>query len=396
MKNQKIQFTVTDAPVQFRFEASGHSVLEAILEQNTLRLSMRFTARETPLTLSAPVQIGDEITFVYRTYRLELSVNGTLADEEWPFGADYLADARQTVSHTILRMSPLDEIPEEPTVSGSFIHAQGWCPGNGVFVGDCMPYADQDRYHLLYLKDRHHHRSKWGLGAHQWAHISTADFVHWDMHPMAVEIDDPLEGSVCTGSHIYENGRHLLYYTIRKADGSPATIQRSVSQDGYHFRKDPEFQLLLSVRYYGVSAWDPKVIRGEDGLLHMLVTTTDLTLNKGCLAHLVSENGDSWQELGNVFIREDGEPECPDYFKIGDTYYLVRDGYYHYSTEPLSGWIQPHNSKIPCGSVPKGAFWRDRLVFAGFNGEGKYAGTLTFLEAVQQPDRTLRFLPFQP
>lgn len=395
MKNQKTTFVVVENPVQFLFEAAGMPVWEATLEQGTLHICMRFTANEMPLTLSAPASVGDEVTFTYRPYRLELAVNGVLLDEEWPFGEDYLADAQQTVFNATLHQTAVEEAPEEPSITGHFINAQDWCPGNGVFVGDCMPYTHGGRYHVLFLKDRHHHHSKWRLGAHQWAHISTADFVSWDIHPMAVEIDDPLEGSICTGSHICENGRHLLYYTVRKADGSPATIQRSVSHDGYHFRKDPNFQLLLSQRYYGVSARDPKVFRGEDGLLHMFVTTTDLTLGKGCLVHLSSLNGDSWEEQGNVFVREDGEPECPDYFKIHDTYYLVRDGYYHYSTEPMSGWIQPENSRIPCGSVPKGSFWHGRLIFAGFEGNGSYAGTLTFLEAIQQPDRTLRFIPFQ-
>ena len=211
MKNQKTTFVVVENPVQFLFEAAGMPVWEATLEQGTLHICMRFTANEMPLTLSAPASVGDEVTFTYRPYRLELAVNGVLLDEEWPFGEDYLADAQQTVFNATLHQTAVEEAPEEPSITGHFINAQDWCPGNGVFVGDCMPYTHGGRYHVLFLKDRHHHHSKWRLGAHQWAHISTADFVSWDIHPMAVEIDDPLEGSICTGSHIGETGRHLLY-----------------------------------------------------------------------------------------------------------------------------------------------------------------------------------------
>lgn len=394
MDTWKIRFILSDAPVQFLWAAQGEPVWKATLEEGVLSISMLFTADPRPLILTAAAIPGDEITFVYRPYRLELWVNGILVDEEWPFGNSYLADAIQTEANVPLKFEPAEPAPEEASVLGSFEHAEGWRPGGGVYVGDCMPYSHGGRYHLLYLKDRRRHGSKWGFGAHQWAHISTEDFIHWDIHPMAVKIDDPLEGSVCTGSHIFDNGRHLLYYTIRKSDRSPATIQRSVSVDGYHFRKDPDFRLLLSDRYRGVSARDPKVIRGEDGLLHMFVTTTDLTLNKGCLVHLVSFNGDDWEEQGNVFVREDThEPECPDYFKIGDYYYLVHDGIYTYSREPFGGWIQPENGVIPCGRVPKGAYWGNRLVFAGFDTDGQYAGTLIFREATQNPDGTLTFLP---
>ena len=257
-----------------------------------------------------------------------------------------------------------------------------------------MPYRKNDEYHVLYLKDRRHHGSKWGKGAHQWAHISTTDLVHWDVHPMAVEIDDPAEGSICTGSWILVNGVHQLYYTVRMSDGSSAPIRRSLSKDGYHYEKDKDFRFLLSDRYTGASARDPKVVMAEDGTMHMFVTTTDLTLNKGSLAHLVSFNGDDWEEQGNVFVREDThEPECPDYFKIGDYYYLIHDGIYTYSREPFGGWIQPENGVIPCGRVPKGAYWGDRLVFAGFDTDGQYAGTLIFREATQNPDGTLTFLP---
>ena len=393
MENWNVHFQIADTTVQFRYEAAGDTVWEASLEHGILRVSMGFTADPRPLTLTAEAKPGDEARFVYRPYRIELYVNDILADEEWPFGDNRLADARLTVSNTVLHRQALSPEPAQPVTLGSFTNAEGWCPGNGVFVGDCMPYDHEGRYHLLYLKDRHRHHSKWGFGAHQWAHISTLDFTHWDIHPMAVEIDDPLEGSICTGSHIYDNGRHLLYYTVRKADRSPATIQRSVSEDGYHYHKDPDFRFILSDRYNGVSARDPKVIRGEDGLLHMFVTTTDLTLNQGSLVHLTSRHGDRWTEQGNIFLRPDGEPECADYFKIGDFYYLIHDGCYVYSKEPFSGWQTPADGKIPCGTVPKGAFWQNRLIFAGFEGGGNYAGTLTFREALQQPDGTLRFVP---
>lgn len=392
----KIQFTLTPEPVQFRYETAGKTVWEAVVKDGNLHLSTLFTTHDTPLPLIAKAGAGDEITFVYRPYRIELYVNSILMDEEWPFGNHYLSNAQRTAGNAQLCTSPVEDAPEEPAFLTSFENAEGWRPGNGVYVGDCMPYTHDGRYHLLYLKDRHRHTSKWGKGAHQWAHISTVDFRHWDVHPMAVEIDDPMEGSICTGSHIFEQGKHYLYYTVRTSDGTPAPIQRSISEDGYHYRKDKTFRFTLSDRYDGPSARDPKIVRDADGLLHMFVTTTDLALQKGVLAHLTSSDNDIWTEIGNLYVRPDGhQPECPDYFQVDDLYYLIRDGHYVYSKQPFSDWIRPEDDLIPSGRVPKSAVWNGRIIFAGFATDGPYAGTLTFLEARRGKDNLLEFFPLE-
>lgn len=399
MEKWKIKFTLQDTPVQFRYEAENKTVWDAVYADGMLQVTMLFTVDPRPLVLTAPANAGDEILFTYRPYRLELFVNSVLMDEEWPWGENYLDSAMQTAANVVVSPNELTEPPELPSFCGGFENAEGWCPGNGVSVGDCMPYVHEDRFHVLYLWDRRHHASKWGRGGHQWAHISTADFKHWDIHPMAVEVDDPAEGAICTGSHIYHNGQHWLYYTVRQSDLSARPVLRSISEDGYHYRKDKSFCRFLSNRYRGLTDRDPQVVLGDDGLLHMFVTTTDLTIPHGCLAHLTSPDGVNWTEQPENLINwqrpipnaPNVEPECPYYCKMGDYYYLVHDGMYAYSRKPYSDWVHPENSRIPCGSVPKGAFWQGRLIFVGFEGHGKYAGTMTFLEATQNPDGTLSF-----
>ena len=91
---------------------------------------------------------------------------------------------------------------------------------------------------------------------------------------MAVEIDDPSEGSICTGSWIREGDTHYLFYTIRSCDGTPAKICRSISKDGYHFEKDRAFAFTLSDTYKGVSARDPKLVLDAQGRYHMFLTTS--------------------------------------------------------------------------------------------------------------------------
>ena len=216
---------------------------------------------------------------------------------------------------------------------------------------------------------------------------------------MVVEITDPSEASICTGSWIHHNGRHQLYYTIRTMDGSPAPIGRSVSEDGYHYEKDLDFRFTLSARYTGVSARDPKVIQGTDGQMHMFVTTRLVESRCGCLAHLTSPDGETWTEQEPIYVSptpDGGEPECPDYFFFRGRYYLVFSGQYRYSDKPFSDWKTPKDPFIPCHSVPKAAIWNDRLIFSGFTRiEGRYGGTLTFTEAVPDEAGELQYFPVQ-
>ena len=389
------RFTVTDHDCQYRMEQDGGTVLEIMYCGGALSASLVYDAVDEPLRLTADAKVGDDIILAFYPYRVELYRNGELCDEEWPFGSSRFAGAQTTVCNV---SADVCAMPMPPVSQGSFVGAEGWRPGGGVFVGDCMPFVYGDRYHVLYLKDRHHHRSKWGRGAHQWEHISTADLVHWEIHPMAVAIDDPMEGSICTGSHIYESGRHYLYYTVRKSDWSPATIDRSVSEDGLHYEKDRTFRFTLSEHYDQSSARDPKVIRGADGLAHMFVTTSETASGNGALAHLVSEDGDHWREIGSIYVSPDrDQPECSDYFEYRGKYYLIFSHHgraqYRYSDRPFDGWIIPEQPEIPCSSVPKAGIFGDRIIFAGFRGIDGYAGVMTFMEADSDENGVMRFFP---
>ena len=214
----------------------------------------------------------------------------------------------------------------------------------------------------------------------------------------AVVIDDPTEGSICTGSWMFDNNLHYLFYTVRMYNYGPARICRSISEDGYHFSKDKTFSFTLSDKYLAWRARDPKIIKDQEGVYHMLLTTTIKETGEGCLAHLISNDLNEWTELEEPLLVAPSEPECADYFFKDGFYYLVyslgSDGYYQYSKEPFSNWTVVEEP-IPCEMVPKAAIWNDRLIFTGFKLHGKkgedYAGTMTFLEAVVQEDGHLTY-----
>lgn len=398
----EMAFVPVTEGVQVIAHTTGQEVFSCVLKDSLLTVAIRYDFRpETPLRLTTRCAVGSEVCLRVMPWRIELYTDGALQDEEWPCGGHFLEQAEirnADCSLSLREYSP--EKAQEPAVLGSFENAGGWKPEKNVFVGDCMPFCHEGVYHVLYLKDRRRHHSKWGLGAHQWNHISSSDLRHWQIHPTAVEIDDPAEGSICTGSWIFDGVGHYLFYTVRSCDGSPARICRSLSRDGYHFEKDRCFSFTLSEKYTAPSARDPKVIKGADGRYHMFLTTTLKEEGLGCLAHLVSDDLCIWHELETplyVAAKDMWEPECPDYFYKDGWYYLVVSLYgkahYLYSRQPFSGWQQPEDPIIPCERVPKAAVWNDRLIFTGFSSGGEYAGTMTFLEAEVCPDGQLRYKP---
>lgn len=394
----KISFDISEIPLFASAQKNGAKTLEINAASGTLTLSFLYDHSENPLELRSKISLGDRVAAVLRDYRIELYVNGELKDEEWPFG-NRLFSAEDKIEPSInAEIRTADEQEDElPSVISSFRNAEGWHPGNGVFVGDCMPYRRGDEYHIMYLKDRHHHRSKWGYGAHQWEHISTKDFRTFNVHPTAIPIGEPWEGSICTGSWIKNGDKEFLYYTVRCEAGKPAPICRSVSDDGYHFIKDKAFGFALSNRYDTQNARDPKVIFGEDGLFHMFLTTKLVKENRGCLAHCISRDMEKWEETDEpIYISPDSHsPECPDYFQYNGKYYLVFSlcGKAHYmiSDKPFEDFYIPIEPIIPCESVPKAAEWNGRLIFVGFRGIDGYAGTMTFKSATAKENGELVF-----
>ncbi len=398
MGNLMIETVFTQPMGEKRISKDGKDLFSVTLADGQVTCRILYDFDPRPLTLAGKAYAGETVRVVLMPHRMELYGAGRLLDEEWPMGTPEVS-AEELASAGFWVQEYLPPLQAQPHVIGTFADAEGWKPEENVFVGDCMPYRRGEEYHVLYLKDRHHHTSKWGMGAHQWEHISTSDFRTWNVHPTAVAIDDPDEGSICTGSHITRGGKEYLFYTIRKSGGRPAPICRSVSEDGYHFSKDKSFGFTLPERYLSGVARDPKVIRDDDGLYHMFLTTALRQEGRGCLAHFVSRDFDIWQDAGEpIYVSEDAEqPECPDYIHFGGRYYLIFSlrgkAHYRYASHPFHGWQTPKDDNIPCSSVPKGALWQDAIVFAGYSAPpGCYAGTMTFRKAVADSKGELIFL----
>lgn len=351
-------------------------------------------------TLTSPNCSG-VIRIIWYGFSFRLYVNGKLEDEEWPLGepigTQWDICASDAVSE--LAFSPAGTYEEDPETIYTEPFQNFVLPGHNTGVGDCMPFARDGRYCLYYLFDRRSHKSKHGLGAHQWAQISSADLRTWTIHPMAVGITEQWEGSICTGSLIQKDGITYAFYAVRMSDGSPARLTWAVSKDGVHFDKTGKY-FALTKPYEPVSARDPMVFWGADGQYHMLVTTSLVQEGAfgGCLAHLTSTDLEEWTQHEPFIVPGySDQPECSDYFEWNGWYYLVFSNFaiarYRMSRSPFGPWIRPENDLLDAleVQVPKTAAFGDRRFSTGFLARRprEYAGNAVTHELFQRPDGTL-------
>jgi len=268
-------------------------------------------------------------------------------------------------------------VPDSCPVRGSI---QYWTPpDHNAWVGDVAPFAHNGRLHVFYLYDRRHHASKMGTGGHCFAHLSSADLVHWEEHPVAVPVDKWWE-TLGTGTPFVKDGKLCLAYGLHTSritkDGKyPIGGTYAVSDDGVHFRKTG---VLVT------DAQNPSIYNAPGGGFE-LVTSYGGT--KGIFR---SEDLLNWRLFdGNLPFRGD----CPSLFSWHGHRYLLQ-GFTHmaYSADGAPGmfvdWTDEPDAAYDGLSVPMVVPWNDdrRIYVAWLCHPAGWGGWLVFRELVCYPD----------
>ena len=199
------------------------------------------------------------------------------------------------------------------------------------YVGDVMPLYDPQSktFKIGYLQD--FRPNPVGTYHPIWG-VETADVAHYTSLDEIIPCGgiNEQDAAVGTGCFVYseEQGLYYCFYTghryeLLQAEDSREIVQMAVSSDFKTWTKSRTF--LLRGRDYGYSSndfRDPCIFRTDDGIYHMLVSTT--ANGKGVLAEFTSTNLTDWTHQG-VFMTMmwDRFYECPDVFQMGDWWYLV-------------------------------------------------------------------------
>lgn len=288
-----------------------------------------------------------------------------------------------------------------------------------LFSGDGMPYYHNGTFYLYWLLDEGHHAGLEGLGGHQWALSTTEDLINWKHYPVALGIDnEEWEKSICTGSVIAEGDKFYAFYATRvKEDGKiHEQLSYAISTDGglTYKKQEPNPFYFAPEECISRDFRDPKVFKDADGLFHLFIAGNlkepALAGFGGYLIHLVSTDLKNWKEIESPLHGQRGTPECADYFKWNDWYYLLYSigghTYYLKSKETYGPWIYPESQALIeyFGSVYKTApFKGGRRIAVAYspcrkddkdNGDRIWGGTLLLRELVQEPDGdfSIRFL----
>lgn len=284
--------------------------------------------------------------------------------------------------------------------------------GNELFVGDCIPFSHKGTYYLYWLLDSGHHSALNGYGGHQWAVSTTQDLKTWKHYPVVLGIDEPWEKSICTGSVVYHNNKFYAFYATRLTQDGKVNEQLSyaVSDDGIHFTKQKPNPFYTSAEGYSKRDFrDPKVFVDKDGVFHLFVSsrtnTPSVKMWDGTLVHMVSNDLKKWDVKKPVLSGQESTPECPDYFKWNNWYYLVYSDagntYYVKSKSPYGPWEEPDYQTLieDWSNVVKTAeFGNNRRIAASWipskrgnkdNGNEIFGGSAVFRELTQTENGTL-------
>ena len=357
------------------------------------------------------------IVLDWRKYRFQMSC-GARADFDFPWKAPVWNAGAQgrTLSPRVKSVAFVSPAKSKSAVADFYADGQKidapiqyWTPeDHNAWVGDVAVCRYKGRFHVFYLYDRRHHRSKDGKGGHIFAHISSADLRNWVHHPIAVPIEDWWQ-TAGTGTPFEKDGRLYLTYGWHTSRLMPESETTYPAMNEY-FRKHGKMGVFKysEIKGYpmgGTYCWsdDGAHFTNSDILFHTAQNPTVYNRTDGRLGLVNSYGGTHGyyvsDHLGDWEMYDDTIPisgDCPCPFEWNGRHYLLQgfDGM-AYSPDGKPGtfvnWTKTGDSVYGGLSVPMVAPWGDnrRIIVGWINHVGGWGGWLCFRELIQFEDGKL-------
>ena len=287
----------------------------------------------------------------------------------------------------------------------------------GGYVGDTMPYVTEDgSLELYYLYDTDHN----GQGYHPIYRFTTDDLVGYADDGLMLNfglMSDP-DPALGTGSVLRdEEGLYHLFYTGHNDTGNGGMgkecVMHAVSADRTNWEKRPEDAFFSPEGYSRDDFRDPEVFWMEaDARYWMLVAAREASLG-GVVVKYTSPDLKEWTFEGPIYAPQAQYMlECPDLFRMGDTWYLTYSWdcvTYYAIGESMNGPFAAPEDNILDGQgqmegngfvfyAAKTAEWGDNTYLCGWLGRAalsadsgiyQWAGNVLNHQLVQHEDKKL-------
>ena len=227
---------------------------------------------------------------------------------------------------------PIEDPAQMETAGGLFFR-----PASGG-TGDVIPIYYDGQFYVFFLHGT----------AKKWCYVTTTDFVNYS------EIKG-LRAFGGTGDLINVDGTWHLFAGL--SDGNAEIIHHYVGEEIDNLR-DTYQNIVPDEEKFNYFAWrDPRVWYDEGLEKYCMLVCADVkdgdpVSRNGSVAFLTSDDLYEWTTERAFFNSGyySGANECPDYFKMGDWYYLVysdcsygKRTYYAKSQNPYGPWEIPDN-----------------------------------------------------
>ena len=275
-------------------------------------------------------------------------------------------------------------------------------PRRGVFA-DPIPFYWNGEYHVFYLRG--------GIGKVPWEHIVSKDLIHWQELPAALVSDGdpkgPDGGQMFTGSVVQGEGAFHIFYTGDNGANPHGTefILHATSQDLLRWTKHPADIIAPDGVHYANRQQrdfrDSYVFWNADDKQYWMVLCAN-SLGGGGAGLAVSKDLKTWRQMPAL---QAPNQECPDLFKIGDTWYLIGGGNYRYSKDPHGPYRDPAFNNVidrPFIYAGKRMFDGHRHIWVGWlwdrtgfrdAGGSQWGGTQCLPRVIRRPRRTALLPP---
>lgn len=233
-------------------------------------------------------------------------------------------------------------------------------PKKGV-AADVIPFYEDGEFKLAYLQDFRDIPNE-GEGC-PWNLLTTSNLVDYIDHGPIIERGTIEEQDlyIFTGSIFKHQDEYYVFYTghnphLRRKGFPEQKILLAKGKSLYQLKKVKEFSFEAPFKYEQHDFRDPFVYLDEqDGLFKMLITARKkqgYVNYRGVTLIAYSNDLFNWQIEEDPFYAPDSyfAHECPDYFKMGDWYYLLFSEFsdrvvtrYRYAKNPRGPWLTPKN-----------------------------------------------------